>query len=92
MAAGASAFFSIGSLSVLVVLRHTDAGWMLTGVHIQGNGLVSRGVLEAVKEQLSGLGVLCPLPILPPGDIALATGAFVRVDDLEFFEGSDIQG
>ena len=91
MAAGASAFFNIESLTLIVVLRLTDMGWMLTGVHGPANGRVSRPVLEAVKERLSGLGVLCVLPVRPKGDLALVTGAFSRIDDLEFFEGTDIQ-
>ena len=88
MAAGATAFFSIESLSLVVVLRLMDVGWMLTGVHTELNGRVSRQVLETVKERLSGLGVLCVLPVRPQGDLALVTGVFSRVDDLEFgFEG-----
>ena len=90
MAAGATAFFSIDSLSVVVVIRLTDAGWMLTGVHTELNGRVSRGVLSSVKEKLGALGVLCILPVRPQGDLALVTGVFSRVDDLEFgFEGME---
>lgn len=93
MAAGATAFFTIESLSVVVVVKFTDSGWMLTGVHTYANGRVSREVLMSVKEKLTGLGVLCILPIAPPGDVALATGAFMRVDALEFdFEGLDPHG
>lgn len=91
MAAGATAFFSVEGLSVIVVLRLTDIGWMLTGVHGHANGRVSRHVLEAVKERLSSLGVLCALPARPKGDLALVTGAFSRIDDLEFFDGMDAQ-
>lgn len=88
MASGTTAFFSIEALSVIAMLRLTDAGWMLCGVYTHGNGRVSREVLEAVKERLSGLGVLCIVPVRPQGDVALVTGAFSRVDDLEFeFEG-----
>ena len=89
MAAGATAFFSVETLSVIVVLRLTDIGWLLTGVHGHANGRVSRQVLEAVKERLSSLGVLCALPARPKGHLALVTGIFSRVDDLEFFDGID---
>ena len=91
MAGGASAFFVIESISVIVVLRITDAGWMLTGVHTLANGRISRETLFSVKEKLSGLGVLCVLPIRPLGDIGVVTGAFMRVDDLDFFEGMDAE-
>jgi hypothetical protein len=88
MAAGTTAFFAIEALSVIAMLRLTDAGWMLCGVYTHGNGRVSREVLETVKERLSELGVLCIVPVRPQGDIALVAGAFSRVDDLEFeFEG-----
>lgn len=90
MAAGALAFFVIESLAVIVVLRLTDAGWMLNGVHTHANGRVSRDVLQAVKERLTQLGVLCIIPVRPKGDIALVSGAFSRIDDLEFrWEGMD---
>jgi hypothetical protein len=90
MAAGALAFFVIEGMSVIVVLRLTDAGWMLNGVHTHANGRVSRDVLQAVKERLSQLGVLCIIPVRPKGDIALVSGVFSRVDDLEFrWEGMD---
>ncbi|WP_313443794.1 hypothetical protein [Brevundimonas sp.] len=90
MAAGALAFFVIESLAVIVVLRLTDAGWMLNGVYTHANGRVSRDVLQAVKESLTQLGVLCIIPARPKGDIALVSGAFSRVDDLEFrWEGMD---
>lgn len=91
MAAGATAFFSVEGLSVIVVLRLTDIGWMLTGVHGHANSRVSRQVLEAVKERLSPLGVLCALPARPTGSLALVTGVFSRIDDLEFFDGMDTE-
>ena len=88
MAAGASAFFVIEALSVIVVLRLTDAGWMLVGVHTHGNGPVARAVVEAVKDRLSGLGVLCILPIKPKGPAASVISGFRRDIDWEFeFEG-----
>jgi hypothetical protein len=88
MAAGASAFFVIEALSVIVVLRLTDAGWMLVGVHTHGNGPVARAVVETVKDRLSGLGVLCILPIKPKGPAASAISGFRRDIDWEFeFEG-----
>ena len=88
MAAGASAFFVIEALSVIVVLRLTDAGWMLCGVHTHGNGPVPRAVVETVKARLSNLGVLCILPIKPTGPAASAIRGFRRDIDWEFgFEG-----
>lgn len=88
MAAGASAFFVIEALSVIVVLRLTDAGWMLVGVHTHGNGPVPRAVVEAAKEKLCALGVLCILPIKPKGPAASAISGFRRHFDWEFeFEG-----
>jgi hypothetical protein len=88
MAAGASAFFVIEALSVIVVLRLTDAGWMLVGVHTHGNGPVARAVVETVKDRLSGLGILCILPIKPKGPAASAISGFRRDIDWEFeFEG-----
>ena len=88
MAAGASALFVIEALSVIVVLRLTDAGWMLCGVHNHGNGPVARAVVETVKERLSGLGVLCILPIKPTGPAASAVSGFRRDVDWESeFEG-----
>ena len=88
MAAGASAYFVIEPLSVIVVLRLTDAGWMLVGVHTHGNGVVPRAVVETVKDRLSGLGVLCILPIKPKGPAASAVAGFQRNIDWEFeFEG-----
>lgn len=88
MAAGASAFFVIEALSVIVVLRLTDAGWMLVGVHTHGNGPVPRAVVETVKEKLCALGVLCILPIKPKGPAASAISGFRRDIDWEFeFEG-----
>ena len=88
MAAGASAFFVIEALSVIVVLRLTDAGWMLVGVHTHGNGPVPRAVVETVKEKLCALGVLCILPIRPKGPAASAISGFRRDIDWEFeFEG-----
>lgn len=93
MAAGATAFFSVESMSLVVVVRITDSGWMLTGVHTYANGRVSPDVLTAVKEKLTELGVLCILPVRPQGDIAVVTGAFMRVDALEFdFDGMDPEG
>ena len=92
MASGTTAFFSIEALSVLVLLRLTDANWMLCGVYTYSNGRVSRQILESVKEKLSALGVLCVLPVRPKGDIALVGGAFSRVDDMEFdFEGMGVE-
>lgn len=91
LAAGLTAFFVVESLSVIVVVRLTDLGWMLTGVHAHANGPVPRKVLEEVKERLGELGVLCALPVRPTGDIALVTGAFSRFDDLDFgLNGMDI--
>jgi hypothetical protein len=88
MVAGASAFFVIEALSVIVVLRLTDAGWMLVGVHTHGNGPVPRAVVEKVKEKLCALGVLCILPITPKGPAASAISGFRRDTDWEFeFEG-----
>ena len=88
MAAGASAYFVIEPLSVIVVLRLTDAGWMLVGVHTHGNGVVPRAVVETVEDRLSGLGVLCILPIKPKGPAASAVAGFRRNIDWEFeFEG-----
>ena len=88
MAARASAYFVIEPLSVIVVLRLTDAGWMLVGVHTHGNGVVPRAVVETVKDRLSGLGVLCILPIKPKGPAASAVAGFQRNIDWEFeFEG-----
>jgi hypothetical protein len=88
MAAGASAFFVIEALSVIVVLRLTDAGWMLVGVHTHGNGPVPRAVVETAKEKLRALGVLCILPIKPKGLAASAISGFRRDMDWEFeFEG-----
>jgi|JI6StandDraft_1071083.scaffolds.fasta_scaffold65622_1 hypothetical protein len=88
MAAGASAFFVIEALSVIVVLRLTDAGWMLVGVHTHGNGPVPRAVVETAKEKLSALGVLCILPIKPKNPAASAISGFRRDIDWEFeFEG-----
>ncbi|MEY3841474.1 MAG: hypothetical protein RLZZ542_584 [Pseudomonadota bacterium] len=88
MAAGASAFFVIEALSVIVVLRLTDAGWMLVGVHTHGNGPVPRAVVETVKEKLCALGVLCILPVKPKGPAASAISGFRRDTDWEFeFEG-----
>jgi len=88
MAAGASAFFVIEALSVIVVLRLTDAGWMLVGVHTHGNGPVPRAVVETVKDRLSGLGVLCILPIKPKNSAASAISGFRGGIDWEFgFEG-----
>jgi hypothetical protein len=88
MAAGASAFFVIEALSVIVVLRLTDAGWMLVGVHTHGNGPVPRAVVETAKEKLCALGVLCILPIRPKGPAASAISLFRRDIDWEFeFEG-----
>jgi len=41
-----------------------------------------------VKERLSGLGVICLLPVGPPPELAAVAGAFHGVDDLEFgFQG-----
>lgn len=91
MAAGASAFFTIDKLSVIVVLRLTDAGWMLCGLHTQGNLPVSRAVVEAAKCRLSGLGVVCILPIKPNGVVASAVGGFRRDIDWDFeFAGLDV--
>jgi len=88
MVAGASAFFVIEALSVIVVLRLTDAGWMLVGVHTHGNGPVPRAVVETVKDRLIELGVLCILPIKPKGPAASALRGFGRDIDWEFeFEG-----
>lgn len=88
MVAGASAFFVIEALSVIVVLRLTDAGWMLVGVHTHGNGPVPRAVVETAKEKLSALGILCILPIKPKGPAASAISGFRRDIDWEFeFEG-----
>lgn len=88
MAAGASAFFVIEALSVIVVLRLTDAGWMLVGVHTHGNGPVPRAVVETAKEKLCALGVLCILPIKPKNPAASAISGFRRDIDWEFeFEG-----
>ena len=88
MAAGASAFFVIEALSLIVVLRLTDAGWMLVGVHTHGNGPVPRAVVETVKDRLIELGVLCILPIKPKGPAASALRGFGRDIDWEFeFEG-----
>jgi hypothetical protein len=88
MASGTTAFFVIEALSVIVVLRLTDAGWMLVGVHTHGNGPVPRAVVETAKEKLSALGVLCILPIKPKGPAASAISGFRRDIDWEFeFEG-----
>jgi hypothetical protein len=88
MASGTTAFFVIEALSVIVVLRFTDAGWMLVGVHTHGNGPVTRAVVETVKEKLCALGVLCILPIKPKGPAASAISGFRRDVDWEFeFEG-----
>ena len=88
MVAGASAFFVIEALSVIVVLRLTDAGWMLVGVHTHGNGPVPRAVVETAKDRLIELGVLCILPIKPKGPAASALRGFGRDIDWEFeFEG-----
>jgi hypothetical protein len=88
MAAGASAFFVIEALSVIVVLRLTDAGWMLVGVHAHGNGPVARVIVETAKDRLNELGVLCILPIKPKGPAASAISGFRRDIDWEFeFEG-----
>jgi hypothetical protein len=88
MVAGASAFFVIEALSVIVVLRLTDAGWMLVGVHTHGNGPVPRAVVETAKDRLIELGVLCILPIKPKGPAASAISGFRRDIDWEFeFEG-----
>ena len=88
MVAGASAFVVIEALSVLVVLRLTDAGWMLVGVHTHGNGPVPRAVVETAKDRLIELGVLCILPIKPKGPAASALRGFGRDIDWEFeFEG-----
>lgn len=93
MASGTTAFFSIEALSVIVLLRLTDANlWMLCGVYTHSNGRVSRETLESVKELLTRLGVLAMLPLRPKGDIALVAGAFSRMDDLEFFDGIEIDG
>lgn len=88
MVTGASAFFVIEALSVIVVLRLTDAGWMLVGVHTHGNGPVPRAVVETVKEKLSALGILCILPTRPKNPAASALRGFRRDIDWEFeFEG-----
>ena len=87
-AIGFSAFFVIEALSVIVVLRLTDAGWMLVGVHTHGNGPVPRAVVETVKEKLCALGILCILPSKPKGPAASAISGFRRDIDWEFeFEG-----
>ena len=88
MVAGASAFFVIEALSVIVVLRLTDAGWMLVGVHTHGNGPVPRAVVETAKDRLIELGVLCIPPIKPKGPAASALRGVRRDLDWEFeFEG-----
>lgn len=88
MVAGTSAFFVIEALSVIVVLRLTDAGWMLVGVHTHGNGPVPRAVVETARDRLIELGVLCILPIKPKGPAASAISGFRRDIDWEFeFEG-----
>jgi hypothetical protein len=91
MAAGASAFFSIEKLSVIAVLRLTDAGWMLVGVHTHGNGPISREVVETVRSRLCDLGVLCILPVRPDDVVASAVGGFRREIDWDFdFAGMDL--
>ncbi len=91
MAAGASAFFVIEKLSVIAVLRLTDAGWLLVGVHTHDNGPISREIVAAVTSRLSGLGVLCIRPISGDAVVASAVGGFRRDIDWDFeFAGLDV--
>lgn len=91
MAAGASAFFVIEKLSVIAVLRLTDAGWLLVGVHTHDNGPISREVVATVTSRLSGLGVLCIRPISGDAVVASAVGGFRREIDWDFdFAGMDV--
>lgn len=91
MAAGASAFFAIEKLSVIAVLRLTDAGWLLVGVHTHDNGPISREIVAAVTSRLSGLGVLCIRPISGDAVVASAVGGFRRDIDWDFdFAGLDV--
>ncbi len=91
MAAGALAIFAIENLSVIAVLRRTNAGWLLGGIHGAGNGATSREVVEAVTSRLSDLGVLCIRPISGDAVVASAVGGFRREIDWDFdFAGMDV--
>lgn len=91
LAAGASAIFVIEKLSVIVVLRLTNAGWILAGIHTHGNGPISREVVETVTSRLSDLGVLCIRPISGDAVVASAVGGFRRDIDWDFdFAGMDV--
>ena len=88
MVSGAVAYFEIDDLNVLAVLTRVDQGWLLTGIHARGNLPVHRGVPERVKERLSGMGVICLLPVGWPPELEAVAGSFFEVDDLDFqFEG-----
>jgi hypothetical protein len=93
MATGATAYFAIPDLHVIVVLTRTDGGWLLTGMHGRGNMPVSAETAQRVKERLSSQGVICLLPNGPPPELKAIAGAFHSVDDLEFgLEGMHFEG
>ena len=84
MATGATAYFALPDLHVIVVLTRTDGGWLLTGMHGRANASVSAETAQRVKERLSGQGVICLLPSGPPPELKAIAGAFHSVDDLDF--------
>jgi len=88
IALGATAYFAISDLNVIVILTRTDGGWLLSGIHGRFNMPVRTETAEQVKGRLSGLGVICLMPVGPPPELAVVAGVFHGVDDLEFgFQG-----
>ena len=92
MATGATAYFALPDLHVIVVLTRTDGGWLLTGMHGRANMPVSAETAQRVKERLNQ-GVICLLPSGPPPELKAIAGAFHSVDDLDFgLEGMHVEG
>ena len=84
MATGATAYFAIPDLHVIVVLTRTDGGWLLTGMHGRANMPVSAETAQQVRQKLSSQGVICLMPIGPPPELEAIAGVFHSVDDLDF--------
>lgn len=84
MAIGATAYFAVEDLNVIVVLTRTDGGWLLSGLHGRANFPVSAETAQCVKDRLSGQGVVCLMPSGPPPELGPIAGALHSVDDLEF--------
>lgn len=93
LAVGATAYFALNDLSVIVVLTRTDGGWVLSAIHGRANMPVRPETARRVQERLTALGVVCLMPLGPPPELKAIAGAFHDVDELDFdFEGMTVPG